>query len=79
METPMPAPTLPTPLWYQSFVHPTQQAPYIDRLQRHLDSVAGPGHAHEVHGLDPPDHLFHPLTEFRADDPHRACGRTGGI
>jgi allantoin racemase len=46
-------------------VHPTQQAPYIDRLQRYLDSVAGPDVAYEVHGLDPPDHLFHPLTEFR--------------
>jgi Asp/Glu/hydantoin racemase len=65
METPMPAPTLPARLWYQSFVHPTQQAPYIDRLQRYLDSVAGPEVTYEVHGLDPPDHLFHPLTEFR--------------
>jgi allantoin racemase len=65
METPMPAPTLPARLWYQSFVHPTQQAPYIDRLQRYLDSVAGPDLAYEVHGLDPPDRLFHPLTEFR--------------
>jgi Asp/Glu/hydantoin racemase len=61
----MPAPNPPARLWYQSFVHPTQQAPYIERLQRYLDSVAGPGVAYEVHGLDPPDHLFHPLTEFR--------------
>jgi Asp/Glu/hydantoin racemase len=30
-----------------------------------LDSVAAPGIRFEVHGLDPPDHLFHPLTEFR--------------
>src|SRR4029077_12330897 len=52
-------------LWYQSFVHPTEQAPYIERLQGRLDAVAGPGHRFEVHGLDPPDHLFHPLTEFR--------------
>jgi allantoin racemase len=65
MESPMPAPILPARLWYQSFVHPTQQAPYIDRLQRYLDSIAGPDVAYEVHGLDPPDHLFHPLTEFR--------------
>jgi Asp/Glu/hydantoin racemase len=52
-------------LWYQSFVHPVEQAPYIERLQRQLDAVAGAGIRFEVHGLDPPDHLFHPLTEFR--------------
>ena len=51
--------------WYQSFVHPTQQAQYIERLQSQLDAVAGPECSFEVHGLDPPDHLFHPLTEFR--------------
>ena len=27
--------------------------------------VASPGVRFEVHGLDPPDHSFHPLTEFR--------------
>ena len=52
-------------LWYQSFVHPVEQAAYIDRLQTKLDAVAAPGHTFEVKGLDPPDHLFHPLTEFR--------------
>src|SRR6266478_1152963 len=52
-------------LWYQSFVHPVEQAPYIERLQHQLDSVASPGCRFEVHGLDPPDHFFHPLTEFR--------------
>jgi allantoin racemase len=51
--------------WYQSFVHPIEQAPYIERLQSMLDTVAGPNCRFEVHGLDPPDHLFHPLTEFR--------------
>jgi Asp/Glu/hydantoin racemase len=50
---------------YQSFVHPVEQAPYIQRLQALLDAVAGPGVRFEVHGLDPPDHAFHPLTEFR--------------
>src|SRR5262245_47586789 len=55
----------PARLWYQSFVHPVDQAPYIDRLQAQLDAAAGPGIKFEVHGLDPPDHLFHPLTEFR--------------
>ena len=55
----------PARLWYQSFVHPIEQKPYIERLQALLDSVASPGIRFEVHGLDPPDHLFHPLTEFR--------------
>lgn len=51
-------------IWYQSFVHPVAQAPYIDRLQGMLNEVAS-GSRFEVHGLDPPDHSFHPLTEFR--------------
>ena len=55
----------PARLWYQSFVHPVEQAPYIERLQSQLDLVAAPSHRFEVQGLDPPDHLFHPLTEFR--------------
>jgi allantoin racemase len=52
-------------IWYQSFVHPVEQAPYIERLQAFLDMAAGPGVRFEVHGLDPPDRHFHPLTEFR--------------
>src|SRR5262245_14405721 len=58
-------PSRPARLWYQSFVHPVEQAPYIERLQGQLDASATPGIKFEVHGLDPPDHLFHPLTEFR--------------
>jgi Asp/Glu/hydantoin racemase len=52
-------------IWYQSFVHPIEQAPYIQRLQAFLDSASGPGIKFEVRGLDPPDRHFHPLTEFR--------------
>jgi allantoin racemase len=52
-------------IWYQSFVHPTEQAPYIERLQAFLDRAAAPGIRFEVQGLDPPDRHFHPLTEFR--------------
>jgi allantoin racemase len=52
-------------IWYQSFVHPVQQAPYIKRLQAMLDSLASPGIRFEVQGLDPPDHAFHTLSEFR--------------
>src|ERR1700720_3116755 len=55
----------PARLWYQSFVHPVEQAPYIKRLQALIDSVAGRDFRFEVHGLDPPDQHFHPLTEFR--------------
>jgi allantoin racemase len=61
----MTEPSSPARLWYQSFVHPIEQAPYIERLQGLLDKASGPGIRFEVHGLDPPDHLFHPLTEFR--------------
>jgi allantoin racemase len=52
-------------IWYQSFVHPTEQAPYIERLQAFLDGAASAGVHFEVHGLDPPDRHFHALTEFR--------------
>jgi Asp/Glu/hydantoin racemase len=52
-------------IWYQSFVDPEGQAPYIERLQRTLDELAAPGVAFTVHGLSPPDRHFHPLTEFR--------------
>ena len=55
----------PARLWYQSFVHPTEQAPYIARLEQVLAQLAAPGSQFEVHGLDPPDHYFHPLSEFR--------------
>jgi len=61
----MAEPSRPARLWYQSFVHPKEQLPYIERLQALLDESACPGVKFEVHGLDPPDHLFHPLTEFR--------------
>jgi Asp/Glu/hydantoin racemase len=61
----MSEPSHPARIWYQSFVHPTEQAPYISRLQAYLDGAAGVGIRFEVHGLDPPDRHFHPLTEFR--------------
>src|SRR5436190_5002066 len=61
----MAEPSRPARVWYQSFVHPIEQAPYVKRLQALIDSVAGPDFKFEVHGLDPPDQHFHPLTEFR--------------
>jgi allantoin racemase len=61
----MAATSNPARIWYQSFVHPIEQAPYIERLQTYLDKAAGPDVKFEVHGLDPPDRHFHALTEFR--------------
>ena len=61
----MAEPSHPTRLWYQSFVHPNEQLPYIERLRGLLDASASPGIQFEVHGLEASDHLFHPLTEFR--------------
>jgi allantoin racemase len=61
----MAEPSRPLRIWYQSFVHPVEQAPYIERLKTFLDAGAAPGNTFEVHGLDPPDRHFHPLTEFR--------------
>lgn len=52
-------------IWWQSFVHPVEQAPYIDLLQRSLDEAAAPDSRFEVQGLSPPDRHFHPLTELR--------------
>src|ERR1051326_4219993 len=52
-------------IWYQSFVHPLEQKPYIERLQAFLDKAAASDIRFEVNGLDPPDQHFHPLTEFR--------------
>ena len=55
----------PARIWYQSFVDPGEQAPYMDRLRTRLQALAGFGIAVELHGMTPPDRHFHPLTEFR--------------
>jgi allantoin racemase len=55
-------------LWYQSFVDPDEQRPYIDRLRAHLTSIADPGFDCEVYGISPPDRYLHPLSEFRCAD-----------
>ena len=52
-------------VWYQSFVDPAEQAPYIDRLRARLQNLASPGITVDVHGIAPPDRYFHPITEFR--------------
>ncbi len=55
----------PARVWYQSFVDPAEQAPYITRLGERLRSIASPGIQVDVHGISPPDRYFHPITEFR--------------
>jgi allantoin racemase len=57
----------PTParIWYQSFVDPAEQRPYITRLDEYLKSYADPHVVFEVHGISPPDRYLNPLTEFR--------------
>ena len=52
-------------VWYQSFVHPVQQAPYTKRLQAMLDAIAAPGIRFEVKSLDPPLRDFDALSELR--------------
>ncbi len=52
-------------IWYQSFVDPVAQEPYIRRLQGRLDEYAAPGVRYAVHGMSPPDRYLSPLTEFR--------------
>lgn len=55
----------PARIWYQSFVDPVAQAPYMDRLRKRLNALAAPGTTVDVHGITPPDRHFHALTEFR--------------
>lgn len=52
-------------IWWQSFVDPSQNAPYLERLAVYLNEIAEPGTTVVVHGLTPPDRDFGRLTEFR--------------
>ncbi len=52
-------------IWYQSFVDPAEQAPYMERLCGRLRSLAAPDVEVDVYGISPPDRYFHPITEFR--------------
>jgi len=58
-------PAGPARIWYQSFVDPQEQRPYMVRLQERLATYASPGIRFEVHGVSPPDRYLSPLTEFR--------------
>jgi Asp/Glu/hydantoin racemase len=52
-------------IWWQSFVDPSQNAPYLERLAGYLDQIAEPGTTVTVHGTTPPDRGFGRLTELR--------------
>ena len=52
-------------IWWQSFVDPEQNAPYLERLIAYLGEIADQGTSVDVHGVTPPDRDFGRLTEFR--------------
>ena len=65
-------------VWYQRFVDPAEQAPYIGRLHSRLQALASVGIIVEVHGISPPDRHFHPITEVRCAQQTIPCGDRGG-
>jgi len=50
---------------WQSFVDAEVNAPYLDRLQQYLTSIAGPSVRVEVAGMTPPARSFGRLSELR--------------
>jgi Asp/Glu/hydantoin racemase len=52
-------------IWWQSFVDPSQNEPYLRRLGEYLSEIADPGTEVHVAGTSPPDRAFGRLTEFR--------------
>lgn len=52
-------------IWWQSFVDPEQNAPYLERMAAYLAEIADEGTAVDVRGMSPPDRDFGRLTEFR--------------
>ena len=52
-------------IWWQSFVDPTLNAPYLERLAAYLSESADDGTTVDVVGMTPPDRDFGRLTEFR--------------
>jgi Asp/Glu/hydantoin racemase len=52
-------------IWWQSFVDPAQNSPYLERLEAYLNEIAEPGTTVTVRGMTPPDRGFGRLTELR--------------
>lgn len=50
---------------YQSFTDPAVHQPYLERLERYLGEIAGPGVAYEVRGISPADTQLGRLSELR--------------
>lgn len=55
----------PIRIWYQGFTDADVHKPYVDRLQAHLDAVAGPGVTVRFHGVRPPAAHLHAVEELR--------------
>ena len=52
-------------IWYQSFVDPIEQAPYIELLCERLAGLSSPETVIDVYGMSPPVRFFHPISEYR--------------
>lgn len=52
-------------IWWQSFVDPEQNAPYLETLDAYLREIADEGTTVEVHGIWPGDRHFGRLAEHR--------------
>lgn len=52
-------------VYWQSFVDPNQNAPYLERLEIYLNEISDRTTEVRVHGTTPPDRDFGRLTEFR--------------
>ncbi len=54
-----------TRILYQSFTDPALHAPYLDRLEKYLQRIAGPDVTYEVRGITPADTQLGRLSELR--------------
>lgn len=52
-------------VWYQSFVSPTEQSSYMDKLSETLNHYSSESISFDVHGIEPPDTELHPISEMR--------------
>ena len=52
-------------IWYQGFTDPDAHKIYVDKLQSHLNGVAGDGVTVEFHGIVPPANHLHAIEELR--------------
>jgi len=52
-------------IWYQGFTDPDAHKIYVDKLQSHLNGIAGDGVTVEFHGIVPPANHLHAIEELR--------------